>query len=155
MTWGRGWVEYFCIHKRDNKCSSWELNTFSVLLQNAAWCQIKSAQCGRAAPVPCVHLLMPQGEHLLHGRDSSASKAFVVLAHFDGLQPLGHRPEHGAVTAAGAGQADGYAARDNVCLDYSSFNATLCTLSACDDVWTRRNQFYCQHTAFSRYVSII
>lgn len=94
----------------------------------------KSAQCGRAAPVPCVHLLMPQGEHLLHGRDPSASKAFVVLAHFDGLQPLGHRLEHGAVTAAGAGQADGHAVRNKVCLDYSSFTATLCTLSACDGV---------------------
>lgn len=37
---GRGRVEYFCIHKLDSKCSSWELNTFSVLLQNVAWCQI-------------------------------------------------------------------------------------------------------------------
>lgn len=54
-------------------------------------------------------VFMPQGEHLLHGRDPSAGEAFVVLAHFDGLQPLGHRPEHGAVTAAGAGQADGHA----------------------------------------------
>lgn len=77
----------------------------------------ESAQWGRAAPVPCVHLLMPQGEHLLHGRDPSASKAFVVLAHFDGLQPLGHRSEHGALTAAGAGQADGHAARNTVHLD--------------------------------------
>lgn len=60
------------------------------------------------APVPsCVHLLVPQGEHLLHACDPGASEAFVVLVHFDGLQPLRHRPEHGAVTAAGAGQADG------------------------------------------------
>lgn len=53
---------------------------------------------------------MPQGEHLLHGRDPCASEAFAVLAHFDGLQPLRHRPEHDAVTAAGAGQADGHTA---------------------------------------------
>lgn len=84
--------------------------------------------------MPYVHLLMPQGKHLLHGRDPGASKAFAVLAHFDGLQPLRHRPEHGAVTAAGAGQADGHAARNKACLDYSSFTATLCTLSACEDV---------------------
>lgn len=106
MTWAE--AEYFFFHKLDNTCSSLELNTFSVLLQNMAWCQINLHCVGRAAPVPCVHLLMAQGEHLLHGRDPSASKAFVVLAHFDGLQPLGHRPEHGAVTAAGAGQADGH-----------------------------------------------
>lgn len=64
--------------------------------------------------MPCVHLLMPQGEHLLHGRDPSAGEAIAVLVHFDGLQPLGHRPEHSAVTAAGAGQADGHAAGNNV-----------------------------------------
>lgn len=45
----------------------------------------KSLQCGSAALVPCVHLLMPQREHLLHGRDPGASKAFIVLAHLDGL----------------------------------------------------------------------
>lgn len=93
----------------------------------------KSARRGSAAPVPCAHLLVPQGEHLLHGDDPSASKAFVVLAHFDGLQPLRHRSEHGAVTAAGAGQADGHSVGNNVHFDYSSFTATLCTLSACDD----------------------
>lgn len=54
-------------------------------------------------------VFMPQSEHLLHGRYPGTSEALVVLAHFDGLQPLGHRPEHGAVTAAGAGQADGHA----------------------------------------------
>ena len=63
--------------------------------------------------MPCVHLLMPQCEHLLHGRDPRTSKAFVVLVHLDGLQPLGHRPEGGAVTAAGAGQADGHAVKNN------------------------------------------
>lgn len=62
--------------------------------------------------MPCVHLLVPQGEHLLHGRDPGASKAFAVLVHLDGLQPLGHRSEHGAVTAAGTGQADGNSVRD-------------------------------------------
>lgn len=62
-----------------------------------------------AAPVPCVHLLMPQADHLLHGRDPRAGEALAVLAHSDGLQPFGHRPEHGAVAAAGAGQADGNA----------------------------------------------
>lgn len=67
----------------------------------------KSEQHCRAAPVLCVHLLVAQSEHLLHGGYSSASKAFVVLAHLDGFQPLGYRPEHGAVTATGAGQADG------------------------------------------------
>lgn len=36
---GRAGVRYFCIHKLDNNCSSWELNTFSVLLGNVAWCQ--------------------------------------------------------------------------------------------------------------------
>ena len=77
----------------------------------------KSVPCGSAAPVPCVHLLMPQGEHLLHGCDPGASEALVVLAHFDGLQPLGHRSEHGAVTAAGAGQTDGHAARNSIHLD--------------------------------------
>lgn len=55
----------------------------------------------------CVHLLMPQGEHLLHGRDPGAGEALAVLAHSDGLQPFGHRPEHGTIAAAGAGQADG------------------------------------------------
>lgn len=50
---------------------------------------------------------MPQGEHLLHGRDPGAGKALAVLAHSDGLQPFGHRPEHGTIAAAGAGQADG------------------------------------------------
>lgn len=59
--------------------------------------------------MPCVHLLMPQAEHLLHGRDPGAGEALAVLAHPDGLQPFGHRPEHGAVAAAGAGQADGNA----------------------------------------------
>lgn len=57
--------------------------------------------------MPHVHLLMPQGQHLLHGGDPGAGEALAVLAHPDGLQPLGHRPEHGAVAAAGAGQADG------------------------------------------------
>lgn len=66
-----------------------------------------TVQPGRAAPVPFVHLLMPQSEHLLHGCYPGAGEALVVLAHFDGFQPLGHRPEHGAVPAAGAGQADG------------------------------------------------
>lgn len=66
-----------------------------------------SAWRGGAAPVPCVHLLMPQGEHLLHARDPGAGEALAVLAHSDGLQPFGHRAERGAVAAAGAGQADG------------------------------------------------
>lgn len=51
---------------------------------------------------------MPQCEHLLHLRDPHASKAFLVLAQLDGLQPLRHRSEHCVVTAATAGQADGY-----------------------------------------------
>lgn len=72
---------------------------------------------------------MPQGEHLLHGGDPGASEAFLVLVHFDGLQPLGHRPEHGAITAAAAGQADGDAARNEERSDYSSFTATLCSLN--------------------------
>lgn len=59
--------------------------------------------------MPCVHLLMPQAEHLLHGRDPGAGEALAVLAHSDGLQPFGHRPEDGALAAAGAGQADGNA----------------------------------------------
>lgn len=67
-----------------------------------------------AAPVPCVHLLMSQSEHLLHGRYPSASEAFLVLAHFDGFQPLGYRPEHGTVAAAGAGQPDGDAVRNKM-----------------------------------------
>lgn len=62
---------------------------------------------GRAAPVPCAHLLVPEAEHLLHAGDPGAGEALAVLAHSDGLQPFGHRPEHGAVAAAGAGQADG------------------------------------------------
>lgn len=66
--------------------------------------------CGKAAPVPCVDLLMPHGEHLLHGCDSSAGEAIVVLAHFDGLQPLWHRLEHGTIPATCAGQADGHTA---------------------------------------------
>lgn len=65
-------------------------------------------QRGSAAPVPYVHLLMPQSEHLLHGHDPSASKAFIVLAHLDGLQPLRHRSERCTITAASAGQADGH-----------------------------------------------
>lgn len=82
---------------------------------------------GAAAPVPCVHLLVPQGEHLLHAGDPGAAEALVVLAHLDGVQPLGHRPEHCTVTAAGARQADGDAAGRNVRLDYSfPFAATLC-----------------------------
>lgn len=54
-----------------------------------------------------MHLLMPQAQHLLHAGDPGAGEALAVLAHADGLQPFGHRPEHGAVAAAGAGQADG------------------------------------------------
>lgn len=61
----------------------------------------------------CENLLIPQGEHLLHGGDPGAGEALVVLAHFDGVQPLWHRPKHGAVTAAGAGQADGHAVGDS------------------------------------------
>lgn len=53
--------------------------------------------------VPCVHLLVPQSEHLLHGGYPGAGEAFLVLTHLDGFQPLGYGPEHGAVTAAGAG----------------------------------------------------
>lgn len=87
----------------------------------------KSAQDGQATFVPCVYLLMPQGEHLLHGHDPCASEAFVVLAHFDGLQPLRHRPEHGAITAAGTGQADGHTVRNKVCLNYSFSRSFLCT----------------------------
>lgn len=66
-----------------------------------------AAEGGGAAPAPCTHLLMSQGEHLLHAGDPGAGEALAVLAHSDGFQPLGHRPEHGAVAAAGAGQADG------------------------------------------------
>lgn len=84
-----------------------------------ALCQINQQQRGTAAPVPYVHLLIPQGEHLLHGRDPGASEALVVLAHFDGVQPLRHRSEHGAVTAAGAGQANGHTASNSIYLDYS------------------------------------
>lgn len=83
-----------------------------------------------AAPAPCVHLLVPQSEHLLHGRYPGAGEAVVVLAHPDGLQPLGHRPEHGAVAAAGAGQPDGHAAGSRK----SSSTAGLCKLSIRDDV---------------------
>lgn len=77
-----------------------QLRSFS-LTQGSAW------GGGGAAPVPCVHLLVPQGEHLLHGGDAGAGEALAVLAHSDGLQPFGHRVEHGAIAAAGAGQADG------------------------------------------------
>lgn len=87
--------EYSCLHKLDSKCSSWR-----VFLSDAE-------RRGGAAPVPCVHLLMPQAQHLLHGRDPGAGEALAVLAHSDGLQPFEHRPERGAVGAAGAGQADG------------------------------------------------
>ena len=52
-------------------------------------------------------LLMPHGQHLLHGCDSCPGEALAVLAHLDGLQPFRHRPEHGAVAAAGARQSDG------------------------------------------------
>lgn len=77
--------------------------------------------------MPYVYLLMPQGEHLLHGRDPRAAEAFAVLAHFDGVQPLGHGPEHGAVAAAGARQADGHSARKSARLDHSSsFTVALC-----------------------------
>lgn len=93
----------------------------------------KSERRGSAAPVPCANLLIPQGEHLLHGRDPSASKAFIVLAHFDGLQPLRHRSEHVAVTAAGARQADGHSVWNNVGFDESSFTATLRTSGVRDD----------------------
>lgn len=114
----------------------------------------KSERCGSAAPVPCANLLIPQGEHLLHGRDPSASKAFIVLAHFDGLQPLRHWPEHVAVTAAGAGQADGHSVWNNVGSDESSFTATLCTTNVCDDniqwpsfgyVVTKKTNKLCTH----------
>lgn len=91
--------EYSCLHKLDNKCSS-----SRVFLSDT---RLGVERRGGAAPVPCVHLLMPQAEHLLHGRDPGAGEALAVLAHSDGLQPFGHRPEHGAVAAAGAGQPDG------------------------------------------------
>lgn len=86
--------EDFCLHKLDNKRSSPRgfLRDARLGLEGA---------CGR------MHLLVPQGEHLLHGGDPRAGEALAVLAHPDGLQPLGHRPERGAVAAAGAGQADG------------------------------------------------
>lgn len=98
-------------------------------------CEHRTWRGARAATVSRVHLLVPQGEHLLHGRDARAGEAVAVLAHLDGLQPLGHRPEHGAVTAAGARQADGHSAGGNVNLHYSlSFTATACTLNACEGV---------------------
>lgn len=77
-------------------------------------CTINQCSVASSALVLCVYLLIPQGEHLLHGGDPSAGEAFIILAHFDGLQPLRHRPEHGAITAAGAGQANGYPGRNNV-----------------------------------------
>lgn len=43
-----------------------------------------------AASVPCVHLLRPQSEHLLHAGYPRTGEAFLVLAHLDGFQPLGH-----------------------------------------------------------------
>lgn len=90
-----------------NKCFRLELCTFFVLLLKYCLMPHKSLRRGSAALVPCVHLLMPQREHLLHPRDSHASEAFIVLAQLDGLQPLRHRSEHCDVTAASAGQADG------------------------------------------------
>ncbi len=57
------------------------------------------------------HLLVLHLQNLVHGDDPGAGEVLTVLTHLDGLQPLRHRPEGGTVRAAGAGQADGYAAR--------------------------------------------
>lgn len=53
----------FLHHKDTNKCSGRELNKFSVLLLNVAWCQIHRCSCtcamcilthaSRRAPAPC------------------------------------------------------------------------------------------------------
>lgn len=111
-------MEYSCI-------TNWTTNVQAAssiysLSYYKIWLGAISVQHIRAAHVPCVHLLVSQGEHLLHGRNPCTSKAFVVLTHSDGLQPLGHRPEHGAVTATGAGQADGNAVTNNMYLVFGS-----------------------------------
>lgn len=56
------------------------------------------------------HLLVLHLQDLVHGDDPSAAKVLAVLTHLDRLQPLRHRPEGGTVRAAGARQANGYAA---------------------------------------------
>lgn len=57
------------------------------------------------------HLLILHLQDLVHGDDASAVEVLAVLAHLNGLQPLRNRPERGTIRAAGAGQADGYAAK--------------------------------------------
>lgn len=113
------------------------VHALNILCFIKMWLRARRAWRSRAAPVPCVHLLVSQGDHLLHGRDPGTGEAFVVLTHFDGLQPLGHRPEHGAVTATGAGQADGYTVRSNMHFSLGPFYG----------VRTRDNRFYCKHPA--------
>lgn len=110
----RGGVGYSCITNAITNVQA-DSSIYSLCYYKM-WLDARSVRHGRAAPVPCVHLLMSQGEHLLHGRDPCTSEALVVLTHFDGLQPLGHRPEHGAVTATGAGQADGHTVTRNMYL---------------------------------------
>lgn len=110
----RGRAGCLCGHRVGDTCLSLQLPLIFLSLYRMT--RRKSVQCGSSAPVPCVceNLLIPQGEHLLHGGDPGAGKALAVLAHFDGIQPLRHRPKHGAVTAAGAGQANGHPAGDSV-----------------------------------------
>lgn len=113
MAWGEGGVEYFWISKLEKQMFRLRAQCFLCSIKCGA-VPDKLLLCVKAAPVPHADLLMPQGEHLVHGRNSRTSKTFIVLAHFDGLQPLRHRLEHSAVTATGTRQADRHSARDNI-----------------------------------------
>lgn len=57
-------------------------------------------------------------QHLVHGEHSGTGEVLAVLAHLDGLQPFRHRPEGGAVTATGAGEADGHTVGKNGEIDW-------------------------------------
>lgn len=69
--------------------------------------QVEAGQAAARHLCHVCHSLVPQGEHLVHAGDPGPGEALSVLAHLDGVQPLSHRAEHGAVTTTGAGQADG------------------------------------------------
>lgn len=87
--------------------SSVERKTLPLLPDDDIICRRKGLNTRRRLH----HLLVLHLEDLVHGDHTGAVEVLAVLAHLDGLQPLGHRPEGGPVGAAGAGQADGYAAR--------------------------------------------
>lgn len=66
--------------------------------------------CGVSKSEILFHLLVLHLQDLVHSDDPSTAEVLTVLTHFNGLQPLRHRPEGGTVRATGAGQANGYTA---------------------------------------------